>query len=78
MDVATDKGLFNFLNSLDEDEKEAGTLPQVSPAVTKEKYMDDWSDIADALDVLDAGSCHNTSQDFQQQIGINSRTSNKW
>ena len=67
MDVAADKGLFDFLDSLDGNEREAGTLPQVSTAVNEETETDVWSDIADALNnwtqhVLDAESRHTTSQ----------------
>ena len=80
MDVVTDNGLFDILDSLGKEEEDAAagtsppsTPPQVSTAVDEEKETDVWSDIADALNnltqhVLDAENRHTTSQNFHQQI----------
>ena len=79
MDVATERDLFDFLDSLDKDEEDAvaGTSPppptRVSTAVDEERETVVWSDIADALNnwtqrVLDAESRYTTSRNFHQLI----------
>ena len=78
MDVATDRDLFDFTESLDVKERKEDILPTTQTRVEEEEEEEEeetniWQGVADALDnwnqrVLDAASRHTTSGNFQKQI----------